>query len=758
MTLAKRGAFISCLCLIVFAGWVPAVTPRFWELFSQEDLVKGRLRGVSLSSDGKLSLAPQYDSIFETGQALVVSMVTDSAANIYLGTGHEGRVYRVDPKGNGSLYFKAEEIDVFALACDAAGALYVGTSPDGKVYKVGEGGKGTEFFDPQDKYIWDMLFDKEGNLYVSTGGKGLLYRVDKTGKGKVLFDSDEMHLMTLGLDLEGNILAGSAPGAQVFRISKEGKGFILLDSPLSEIRRVTVDRLGNIYAVALSSASPGAGLTKDTESTSSATSRNRAISGIVDSTATSEVSAVSEDRGSTALSLAAALSGAAALDKTSAKSIIYCIAKDGTFEKAWTSTADMVFDLLVRDDGKLLAGTGTRGRILAIEPLQRTTILTESGDEQVTRLLTQGNALLAATSNLGRLYRMQPLRARSGEYESDILDTGMPSLWGQIRWKSTLTAGTTVEVFTRSGNTSPQNKSWADWSPAYVKKEGEPVKSPQARYLQWKAVFKSDGAERKLVPSDDFLEGMSIAYLQQNVRPQVSSISILPPGIAMQKQPALASGTVVSVGGAADTPSGSNRTRNNSLSRFAIPPRRVEKPGVQSITWKAGDENEDELRYEVYFKGEGETDWKLLEKDVEDDFFTIDSNDLPDGSYVIKIVASDETDNPFGKALQGELISKPFVINNAAPAIAILRNELKGRRAEISYHATDTAGSLSSSEFSVDGGRWHLVFPKDGIADSKEEDYVLLTPELGAGEHLIGVRVTNAVGSIGALKLVIKVP
>jgi hypothetical protein len=757
MKLANRIAITGTLGLLACSCVLLAVTPKFWDLLTQEDLVKGRLRGVSLGSDGKLSLAPQYDSLFETGQALVVSMAADGASNVYLGTGHEGRVYRVDSKGSGSLFFTAQEIDVFALACDAGGNLYVGSSPDGKVYKVGPGGKGTEFFDPEDKYIWDMTFDREGNLYVATGGKGLLYRVDKTGTGKILFDSDEVHLMTLCLDAEGNILAGSAPNGQVYRISREGRGFVILDSPLSEIRRVTIDRLGNVYAVALSAASGGASLQKETDSSLSTTPRSRTLAGLMDGVTTTDVSVSSEDRTLASSSISAALAAASAQDRSAAKSIIYRIAKDGTFEKIWTSNTDMVFDLVIRDDGKILAGTGTKSRILAIDPLQSTTILSESGDESVTRLLPQGNDLLAAASNMGKLYRLQPLRARSGEYESDVFDAGLLSFWGQLRWKSSLAAGTTVEIYTRSGNTAAQNQSWSDWSGPYTNKEGEAVKSPQARYIQWKAVFKSSGGDRKMIAGDDTLEGLSIAYLQQNVRPLVSSISLLPPGTALQKQPSLPSGTVVSVGSLSDSSSG--YSQSSALSRFKTPPRRVEKAGAQAISWKASDDNEDLLHYTLYFKGDNETEWKLLEKELEDDFYTIDSNDLPDGTYTVKVVASDELSNAFGKALRGELVSKPFVINNSAPSIALEKNESKARRVEITYRAKDAAaGLISSSEFSIDGGPWHLVFPKDGIADSREEEYFVQTPELSVGEHVIGIRVTNIVGGVGAAKLVVKVP
>lgn len=759
MTRVFKQALLAGLCLLAGSWLLRAAGPKFWELITQEDLIKGRLRGVSLSSDGKLMLAPQYESIFETGQGLVFSLAADPSSNLYLGTGHEGRVFKIDPKGAGSLFFKAEEIDVFALACDIPGNIFVASSPDGKVYKVGSNGKGTQFFDPKDKYIWDLIFDKEGNLYVATGGKGLLYRVDKAGASTVLFDSDEAHLMSLAFDLEGNIIAGSAPSGLVYRVSKEGKAFVLLDTPLAEVRRVAVDRLGNIYAAALATISAsGAGSHKEAD-VSPSPPRMRTIQSGSDAaiSADAAVQTGTEDRAVLPLSIGSSAAGAQ--EKSAAKSMIYRINKDGTSEKLWSSNSDMVFDFVVRDDGKILAGTGTRGRILAIDPQRSYTILTESGDEHVTRLLTQGPDAFATTSNLGKLYRLQPVRARSGEYESDVFDAGMPSSWGQITWKVNAPAGITIEVYTRSGNTSVQSKTWSDWAGPYLNKAGEPIRSPLARYLQWKVVFKNSGTDRKLLSTEDAVEGLIIPYLQQNARPQFTSISVLPPGVALQKIPSVpASGGVVSVSAMSDTGASPTGSALNARGRFRAPPRRVLKPGTQSFSWKATDENDDDLLYEIYFKGENETEWKLLEKELEDDFYTIDSNALPAGGYTVKIVASDAPSNPYGRFFTGEIISKPFVINNSAPVIEVIRNETKGRRVEITYRARDAATKIHNSEFSLDGGQWHLLFPKDGIADSRDEEYVLLTPEMTAGEHVVGLRVADAVGNVGTFKLIVKIP
>ena len=91
------------MVLSVLSVTVMAVTPQFWENFRKEDLLKGSLKGVSLSYDGKLFLAPAYDLVYDTGQPYIFSMVRDKAGNLYVGTGDGGKVFKVDPAGKGSL-------------------------------------------------------------------------------------------------------------------------------------------------------------------------------------------------------------------------------------------------------------------------------------------------------------------------------------------------------------------------------------------------------------------------------------------------------------------------------------------------------------------------------------------------------------------------------------------------------------------------------------------------------------------------------
>jgi hypothetical protein len=182
------------------------------------------------------------------------------------------------------------------------------------------------------------------------------------------------------------------------------------------------------------------------------------------------------------------------------------------------------------------------------------------------------------------------------------------------------------------------------------------------------------------------------------------------------------------------------------------------QPGAQSFTWKAADDNEDTLEYSLYFKGDGELEWKLLEKKLTDTFYSLNAASLPDGTYRLKVVASDALSNAYDKFLIGELISEPFVIANTSPKLEVTGSRVNGKRTEARFQASVTTGRIATGEFSIDGSEWNLIFPVDGIADSAQEEYAFTTPELSIGEHLLGIRASDGDGNTSTTKVVVKIP
>ena len=75
-------------------------------------------------------------------------------------------------------------------------------------------------------------------------------------------------------------------------------------------------------------------------------------------------------------------------------------------EVLYSADSQTVFDLLVRQNGEVLMGTGHQGRLLSITAARLKKVLGETPDEQVTRIVSARNQITLATSNLGKLYRL----------------------------------------------------------------------------------------------------------------------------------------------------------------------------------------------------------------------------------------------------------------------------------------------------------------------------------------------------------------
>ncbi|HET9943971.1 MAG TPA: hypothetical protein VFR05_11540, partial [Terriglobia bacterium] len=161
---------------------------------------------------------------------------------------------------------------------------------------------------------------------------------------------------------------------------------------------------------------------------------------------------------------------------------------------------------------------------------------------------------------------------------------------------------------------------------------------------------------------------------------------------------------------------------------------------------------------DLYYRADGATTWSLLKKNVEDSFYTINSDTLPDGTYMVRLVASDTLSNVPETALSGERESRLFLIDNTAPEVTIRQDGMTGGRVRFAIEAADLTSTLSQAEISVDAGEFRTIFPRDGITDSKRESFSWQSDMLPPGEHVITCRVYDQNDNVGLSKLIVKVP
>jgi hypothetical protein len=757
---ARTAALCAAVTLLVLAGFAPSVFSSgtaAWEMNSYSDFVRGRFEGMSLSREGRLSLAPKVETVFTSDQSVIWSVAQAPDGTLYAGTGNHGRVYRIDPSGKSSVLWTADQPEVFAVAVDGAGAVYAGTSPDGKVYRI-ENGKAAEFFAPGTRYIWSLAVGADHALYVGTGSGGKIFRVESPGKGELYYDTGQSHITGLAVDAQGRLLAGTEPNGILYRISAKDKAFVLYDASLPEIRSIVPMPDGSVYAAAL-----GGSIAKRTQAATQASqgSSGGAVTTVTGTTITVEAQSGPGDikpPDPKAPAVQAQAAAAATPQVTTQfnpvvdvsgveKSALYRINPDNTVETLWSSKEENVYDLLALER-QILFATDENGRIYGLSPDRRVTLVAQTNEGETTRLLPSDHSVLAATGNMARIFRLGEKPGTSGYYEAPVHDASTAARWGSVSWRGEVPAGCSLAFRTRSGNSAKPDRTWSEWSEPLSNPAGSRITSPNARYIQWKAELAGSGGETPI------LNSVTLAYLPQNSPPVVRSISVVMQagaGTQAAKSSASSSGAAYSVT-VSDT--GDVSTSTSSGTPTQTLPRAASQQII--ISWQADDPDGDRLVYNVYFRSEEATQWMLLKSGTHDTALTFDADILADGKYFFRVVASDRESNPPPSAREVQTTSAPVMIDNTPPTVTLGAVRYSGGTAHVEFEAADAASALRRCEYSLDAGSWTPLAAADGVIDSLREKFTLDLEKLAPGEHLLVIRAADSANNTGLAKVVLK--
>jgi outer membrane protein assembly factor BamB len=739
--------------VLVLLSFLFAEGTRTWEQSKFEELIKGTAKGVAVRSTGGLELAPAFTALSTTPSTYIWSIAADREGNLFAAAGSPARVYRITPDGKSTVIFEPQELQVQALVVDKNGVIYAATNPDGKVYKIDDhpassskDKKATDkpasdslwsssvYFEPGTKYIWDLVLDDGGNLYVATGDHGQIFRVTPKGEHSVFFQSDEAHIRVMAFDNKGNLIAGSDGSGLVYRISPGGEGFVLYSAPKKEITALAIDKTGNIYAAGVGEKHGGTGVPGFSSPVismppASSPAGPGSQGGIVITSAPASTPAPS---------ISFPIPGAG----TAGGSEIYRIAPDGSPSRLWSSREDIVYALAFDQRGRLLAGTGNRGHVFAISGEDEFTDLLKASATQVTAFANAPKGgLYASTSNLGKVFLLSATPESEGTYESDVFDAHIFSRWGRAEFRG---AGN-VELFARSGNVDNPDRNWSPWEKIDLRKDGA-VSVPPARFIQWKAVLRSgDPAPR--------VESVTLNYLPKNVAPDFDDVTVQV-GTRYQSLP--------------KPPGGDTGAGNAQQPHFDTPPPTTHDRDSIGVKWSVHDDNDDQMIYSVYYRGDGDTRWLLLKDNLTDKFYSFDASLLPDGGYTIKVVASDAPSHSPEQALTAEKESARFEVDTTPPQIENLTASVEGDKIHVTFRVVDSFSNIKSADYSVDAGEWQFVEPVGQLSDSKTESYdfraalpipnpaTAKTATAGQLEHVVVVRVYDRFDNMNSAKTVIR--
>src|SRR5229473_1415446 len=468
---------LSFSLLLYFLTSLPLLAEhtRRWRQSTYEEFLRGTAHGVAVRSDGRLELAPKFTLLADADASYLWSVRLDPRGTLYAAGGSPAKVFRFDSNGKPAVVFDSTDLSAQTIAFDSKGALYVGTSPDGKVYRI-------------------LAFDAKGNLIAGTEPSGRVLRVSRSSSKNSAKDSKDS-------------------------AAAKAEAFVLYETARREVTSLAVSADGSIYVSAI---------------------------GEKQRTGQAPTTIISTPQGTTTITTSGMIASGQFQQPQPfvpfpplLSSSIYRISPEGVPEELWSSREDVVYALGLASDGRLLAGTGNSGALLAIDGHGVFAHLAKSGSAQITGIARNSvGKVFLCTANPGKVYSLGPEYEAQGTFESRSFDAQLFSQWGHLEWWSPPAAegakasahsnDPRVEFFVRSGNTEDPGREWSRWFGPYTKSGGA-MEAPSARFAQWKAVI-HDGR-----PGDG-IDWVTLAYLPRNVAPVIDGIALQEPGVRAQSQ------------------------------------------------------------------------------------------------------------------------------------------------------------------------------------------------------------------------------
>jgi hypothetical protein len=226
--------------LLVLGCLIPplwATRMRFWRQHQPAHYEKAVFHNTVLASDGSIRLGRQVKRLAELEAAQLWCLVEDAQGQLYLGSGNEGKIFRVDAAGRVSLLYKSEEPQIFSLAALPDGGIAAGTGPGGLVLEIKPDGNARVLARTGENYVWSLAYDpRQDVLYAGTGPHGKILRITRSGQSEVLYATRQEHVLALVL-AEHHLYAATAKRGLVLRYDLASRqASVLFEAPHHEIR------------------------------------------------------------------------------------------------------------------------------------------------------------------------------------------------------------------------------------------------------------------------------------------------------------------------------------------------------------------------------------------------------------------------------------------------------------------------------------------------------------------------------------------
>ena len=634
-----------------------AATPTFWTVSTQADFLKGDVEDLSIDSDGRMFPGPSASLLAETAAPFLWTVMTGAGRNVV------GRQRQRRPSAEGRQGRQALDVLRCARARGArarAGAgrrtvrRHVARRQDlpgrprtARRRRSSIRTTSTSGRSPSTRRA--MCLPRPATRASST-------RSPPTEKATRFYKTNAGNVVSLAFTKTGELIAGTESPGRVFRIDPSGKAFVLLESPFREIHAVRLAEDGTIYAVAVNGTQGGESRATDPLPAEPARPPVPSVS--------TEITAMTVIEGP--VSSSGGSQSVRPSRRAAARGAIYRIRPDGLWDAMWDSGDDAPYDLVIEPSRQPARRHRDRGQDL---PRQRRSGARDAAGPRARRGRSRRFSANRRDGSSARRAiresssRSPPRRRARGTYESDVRDAGTVASWGVIRWRATAHPRAKCTLSTRSGNTATPDETWSAWSKPYDNRRRRTDRQPQralpavarrargrrraARCSPRSPPPTCRGTCGRRFRRSPFIRPEPCSSVRS--RPARSEIAgfedTRPTAAAAQSQPA-----------PPGAPPRSARRRRSAAASIRKACRR--SSGRRTTRTTIGCSSTCCTGAKARRRG------RRCIAALADPIFVWDTTSVPDGTYFIKVAASDAPSNSPGTALVGELESVSFDIDN----------------------------------------------------------------------------------------------
>ncbi|HPF70507.1 MAG TPA: hypothetical protein PLQ13_07545 [Candidatus Krumholzibacteria bacterium] len=690
----RRPTLMPALALVLAAG-AACAGPLYWDWPRGESFTGCVLDGAALDAAGRVTAGLAAAPLGEPGPEVVWCAVADGKGGFYTGSGHGGEIRHVDADGRARTLVQLEAAEVFSLLPRSGGGVLAGCGPEGELVQVGADGAPRALGRVPGGYVWALLEGADGTVWAATGSPAQVWRLGNDGAFALAVDLPAQNALDLAWDREGRLLVATQGPGLVYRVDPRhlDRPSLLMETEQGEARQFIAGPGGDLYVLALESGDDEESSGRPRAGANGSGNGNGGGSG--------------------------GLMHDLMIDVGPPPAALYRLRADGRCEPYWIGDSDLMIAAwterwgwlggAVRDEDHQRAGVLQLTPPAGMQPLAGWA----GGDVMFLLPDPARGRVVACEAHPGGLTMLSEAKSAARSALSRPVDAGRSVAWGRLRWDGDTAAGT-PRWSVRTGNRAEPDVDWSDWIELGTGNDLA-IAAPAGRYLQWRVTFPAAAAAGACA-----VDAVSVSAWRDNLPPAVAAFG------QEQVGDILAGGLM---------PRGDNVTqvfksglraeysRTSGRDPSATDTRAAATRAVRTFTWRGADPDGDRLVYDLEFRRRGEAAWRPVLMNTPETIGAWDTSGLPDGTYEVRLTATDSPDNPADQAARTARVLGPVAVDNTPPQVSRLNAERTAAGLRLRFRAEDAGGVLAGASVVLPDGTRERLDPTDRVCDSAREDF-----------------------------------